>query len=130
MHRRRKWQPTPVFLLENPRDGGAWWAAVYGIAQSWTRLTQLSSSSNSKLTEGDKKTYVLKCYIKTFQIGQVSFQSETHTYTHWKGDGSFKFSWTEFLKVHFHKVSSLRVNLFHKDRGQSSQQRWKDQLHI
>ena len=24
--------------LVNPRDGGAWWAAVYGIAQSWTRL--------------------------------------------------------------------------------------------
>ena len=31
--------------LENPRDGGAWWAAVYGIAQSWTRLKWLSSSS-------------------------------------------------------------------------------------
>ena len=45
MHCRRKWQPTPVFLLENPRDGGAWWAAVYGVAQSWTRLKQLSSSS-------------------------------------------------------------------------------------
>ena len=25
--------------LENPRDRGAWWAAVYGVAQSWTRLT-------------------------------------------------------------------------------------------
>ena len=24
--------------LENPRDGEAWWAAVYGVAQSWTRL--------------------------------------------------------------------------------------------
>ena len=34
----RKWQPTPVFLLENPRDGGAWWTAVYGVTQSWTRL--------------------------------------------------------------------------------------------
>ena len=30
--------------LENPRDGGVWWAAVYGVAQSWTRLKQLSSS--------------------------------------------------------------------------------------
>ena len=28
--------------LENPRDGGAWWAAVYGITQSWTPLKQLS----------------------------------------------------------------------------------------
>ena len=30
--------------LENPRDSGAWWAAVYGVAQSWTRLKQRSSS--------------------------------------------------------------------------------------
>ena len=33
--------------LENPRDGGAWWAAVYGVTQSRTRLRQLSSSSSS-----------------------------------------------------------------------------------
>ena len=33
--------------LENPRDGGAWWAAISGVAQSWTRLKQLSSSSSS-----------------------------------------------------------------------------------
>ena len=32
--------------LENPRDGGTWWAAVYGVAQSRTRLKRLSSSSN------------------------------------------------------------------------------------
>ena len=44
MHWRRKWQPTPVFLPgENPREGRAWWAAVYGVTQSWTRLKQLSS---------------------------------------------------------------------------------------
>ena len=35
-----------VLSLENPRDGGAWWAAIYGVAQSWTRLKQLSSSSS------------------------------------------------------------------------------------
>ena len=33
--------------LENPRDRGAWWAAVYGVAQSWTRLKRLNSSSSS-----------------------------------------------------------------------------------
>ena len=47
MHWRRKWQPTPVFCLENPRDGGAWWAAVSGVTQSQTQLKQLSSSSSS-----------------------------------------------------------------------------------
>ena len=32
--------------LENPRDRGAWWAAVYGVSQSWTRLKRLGSSSS------------------------------------------------------------------------------------
>ena len=39
--------PLQCSCLENPRDGGAWWAAVYGVAQSRTRLKQLSSSSRS-----------------------------------------------------------------------------------
>ena len=40
--------PLQCSCLENPRDGGAWWAAVYGVAQSWTRLKWLSSSSSSR----------------------------------------------------------------------------------
>ena len=39
--------PLQCSCLENPRDGGAWWVAVYGVAQSQTRLKQLSSSSSS-----------------------------------------------------------------------------------
>ena len=39
--------PLQCSCLENPRDGGAWWAAFYGVAQSWTRLKRLSSSSSS-----------------------------------------------------------------------------------
>ena len=39
--------PLQCSCLENPRDGGAWWAAVYGVAQSWTRLKRLSGSSSS-----------------------------------------------------------------------------------
>ena len=38
--------PLQCSCLENPRDSGAWWAAVYEVAQSWTRLKQLSSSSS------------------------------------------------------------------------------------
>ena len=37
--------PLQCSCLENPRDGGAWWAAVYGVAHSRTRLKRLSSSS-------------------------------------------------------------------------------------
>ena len=39
--------PLQCSCLENPRDGGAWWAAVYGVAESRTRLKRLSSSSSS-----------------------------------------------------------------------------------
>ena len=38
--------PLQCSCLENPRDGGAWWAAIYGVAQSRTRLKRLSSSSS------------------------------------------------------------------------------------
>ena len=41
--------PLQCSFLENPRDGGAWWAAIYGVAQSWTRLKRLSSSSSKKI---------------------------------------------------------------------------------
>ena len=39
--------PLQYFCLENTVDGEAWWAAVHGAAQSWTRLKRLSSSSSS-----------------------------------------------------------------------------------
>ena len=39
--------PLQCSCLENPRDGGAWWAAIYGVAQSRTQLKRLSSSSSS-----------------------------------------------------------------------------------
>src|SRR5574341_214933 len=40
--------PLQYSCLKNPKDGGAWWAAVYGVAQSRTRLKRLSSSSSSR----------------------------------------------------------------------------------
>ena len=51
--------PLQDSCLENPRDRGAWWAAVYGVAQSRTRLKRLSSSSSSYSFdhEDEYKTY-------------------------------------------------------------------------
>ena len=43
--------PLQCSCLENPRDGGAWWAAVYGVTQSRTRLKRLSSSSSKQNLE-------------------------------------------------------------------------------
>ena len=49
--------PLQCSCLENPRDGGAWWAAVYGVAQSRTRLKRLCSSSSNICI-----FYVMKIY--------------------------------------------------------------------
>ena len=46
--------PLQCSCLENPRDGGAWWAAVFGVTQSWTRLKWLSSSSSSTQYSRDR----------------------------------------------------------------------------
>ena len=46
MHWRRKWQLTPVFLSGESQGQGSWWAAVFVVAQSRTRLKRLSSSSS------------------------------------------------------------------------------------
>ena len=45
--------PLQCSCLENPRDGGAWWAAVYEVAQSQTQLKQLNSSSSNAGNAGD-----------------------------------------------------------------------------
>ena len=40
--------PLQCSCLENPRDGGAWWAAFYGVAQSWTRLKRLEQQQQQQ----------------------------------------------------------------------------------
>ena len=50
MHWRGNGNPLQCSCLENPRDGGAWWAAIYGVAQSRTQLKWLSSSSRLSVT--------------------------------------------------------------------------------
>ena len=53
--------PLQCSCLENPRDGGAWWAAIYGVAQSRTRLKRLSSSSRNNLGEGSGTPFQYSC---------------------------------------------------------------------
>ena len=49
LHWRRNGNPFQCSFVENPRDGGAWWASIYGVAQSQRQLKWLSSSSSSLL---------------------------------------------------------------------------------
>ena len=60
MHWRRKWQPTPVFLPGESEGQRAWWASVYGVEKSWTRLTRLSSSSNCSSSISDLSIWELR----------------------------------------------------------------------
>ena len=48
---RRKWQPTPVFLPGESQGRGSLMGCRHGVAQSWTRLKRLSSSSKNKLSK-------------------------------------------------------------------------------
>ena len=70
LHGEGNGNPPQYSCLENPRDRGAWWAAVYGVAQSRTRLERLSSSS----------VYLHIC---------------THTYAH-----SCIYAWDHFCLIH------------------------------
>ena len=61
-----KGNPLQCSCLENPRDGGAWWAAVYGVTQSRTWLKWLSSSSNDF-------TFILySCKTQTFIAPKIA----------------------------------------------------------
>ena len=61
IHREGNGTPLQYSCLENPMDGGAWWAAVSGVAQSGTRLKRLSSSINRgglpQCVSGKESTY-------------------------------------------------------------------------
>ena len=66
--------PLQCSCLENPRDGGAWWAAVYGVAQSRTRLKRLSSSSSSRLVMANLPVKLVAHYhsLELYFVLQVS----------------------------------------------------------
>ena len=55
--------PLQYSCLENPRDRGAWWAAVSGVAQSQTRLKLLSSSSSKIAADGDCSHEIKRCWL-------------------------------------------------------------------
>ena len=62
-HTRGNGNPLQCSCLENPRDRGPWWAAVYGVVQSQTRLKRLRSSSSSI---PEKSLHVGSCTSSAF----------------------------------------------------------------
>ena len=107
------WNSNPLqcSCLENPRDGRAWWAAIYGVAQSQTRLKRLSSSSSKITADGDysheiktlapgKKSYDqprehFKKQRHYFADKDLSIQSYGFSSSHvWMWELDYKESWT------------------------------------
>ena len=61
--------PLQYSCLENPMDGGAWWATVHGVAKSRTQLKQLNSSSSSssnRVTLGSNVEELADCFPTPF----------------------------------------------------------------
>ena len=63
--------PLQCSCLENPRDGRAWWAAVYGVAQSRTRLKRLSSNSSSNLKHPCPGWLFLQDFMHSWPMASV-----------------------------------------------------------
>ena len=55
--RRRQWPPTPVLLPGKSHDGGAWWAAVHGVAKSQTRLSDFPFTFHFHALEKEMATH-------------------------------------------------------------------------
>ena len=77
--------PLQCSCLENPRDGGAWWAAVYGVTQNRTRLKRLSSSS----MKADCKYWYYMLMCDSYWVGKCFSRHKDM-----QGLGS----WNQFLK--------------------------------
>ena len=68
--------PLQCSCLENPRDRGAWWAAVYGVTQSQTRLKQLSSS-RTRLSYWTTTSIILEMFFKMIWNISLMFSPAT-----------------------------------------------------
>ena len=101
--------PLQCSCLENPRDGGAWWAAVYGIAQSRTRLRQLSSSSSSiyclSYYSFDQNSQMSSCHIRLI--------SSRTTYT-WRHSLLYKDPKSNYLNLPYPSFSDLSYMILTK----------------
>ena len=92
--------PLQGSCLENPRDGGAWWAAVYGVAQSRTRLMRLSSSSSMSTELVMPSSHLILCRPlllppSVFPSIRV-FSNESVLHIRWPKYWSFSFSISPF----------------------------------
>ena len=92
--------PLQCSCLENPRDGGAWWAAVYGVTQSRTLLKRLSSSSILKSRDITLPTMVHIVKAMVFPVVMYGCESWTTKKAECQRIGAFElWCWRRLLRV-------------------------------
>ena len=83
--------PLQCSCLENPRDGWAWRAAIYGVAQSWTRLKWLSSgSSSSRCFSGTLLHLMIQQMLAIWSLVPLLFLNPVWT----SGSSQFTYCWS------------------------------------
>ena len=98
--------PLQCSCLENPRDGGAWWAAVYGVAQSRTRLKRLSSSSS---LQSHCMGSLEKCTLAPDNSEQrVCLKLVTNEGQLYKWSHVCQISWSKTVYLYAHKTFILK----------------------
>ena len=103
----RNGNPLRCSCLENPRDGRAWWAAIYGVTQSWTRLKRLNNNNNNVYL--DRWGFLGGSVVKesTCQCRR----SRRHDFNPWVGKIPWRRKWQPipvFLPGKFHGQRSLQ----------------------
>ena len=106
--------PLQCSCLENPRDGGAWWAAVCGVAQSRTRLKRLSSSSSRLKFLRAKTTHLVLSSLPQHLALYLEIVRHEKIHAEWV-DG---FGWMDGLEVLC--PSQATVNCYKQQKGKES----------
>ena len=93
MHWRRKWQPTPVFLPGDPRDGGAWWVPSMGshrVGHDWSDLAAAAAAHASKVMLKILQARLQQCMNRElpdfqagFRKGRTRGQTPRGNLSHW-----------------------------------------------
>ena len=90
--RRRRWHPTPGLSPGETMDGGAWWAAVHGVAKSQTRLSDFTFTSHFQALEKEVATH---CSVRAWRIpgtgepgGLPSMGLHSRTWLKWLSSSS------------------------------------------
>ena len=97
--------PLQCSCLENPRDRGACWAAVYGVAQSWTQLKRLSSSSSMSTELVMPSNHLMLCrpllLLPSIFPSIRVFSKESVLHIRGPRYWTFSFSWMSYGIWHF-----------------------------